>query len=55
MAKITLDVPDDVVKMLQELKANLRRLEADKIGVEFPIPEREIDAGIRPPGHRLRG
>lgn len=43
MAKITLDVPDDVAEMLKELEANLRRLEADKVGVEPAIPEREID------------
>lgn len=44
MVKITLDVPDDVAKMLQELEASLRKIEADKIGVEPSIPEREIDA-----------
>jgi hypothetical protein len=49
MAKITLDVPDDVAEQLKELEARLKRLEADKIGVEDAIPEDDIDmvtAGI---------
>ena len=45
MAKITLtfDVPDDVAERLKELEARLKRLEADKIGVEDAIPEDDID------------
>lgn len=49
MAKITLDVPDDVAEELKRLEARLKRLEADKIGVEDAIPEDDIDvvtAGI---------
>ena len=43
MAKITLDVPDDVAEELKALEARLKRLEADKIGVEDAIPEDDID------------
>jgi hypothetical protein len=45
MAKITLtfDVPDDVAEQLKELEARLKRLEADRIGVEDAIPEDDID------------
>jgi hypothetical protein len=43
MAKITLDVPDDVAEQLKKLEARLKRLEADKIGVEDAIPEDDID------------
>ena len=49
MAKITLDVPDDVAEQLKELEARLKWLEADKIGIEDAIPEDDIDvvtAGI---------
>lgn len=49
MVKITLDVPDDVAEQLKQLEARLKRLEADKIGVEDAIPEDDIDvvtAGI---------
>ncbi len=43
MAKITLDVPDDVAEELKALEARLKRLEADKIGTEDAIPEDDID------------
>jgi RHS repeat-associated protein len=43
MAKITFDVPDDVAEQLRELEARLKRLEADKIGVEDAIPEDDIE------------
>ncbi len=43
MAKITLDVPDDVAEELKALEARLKRLEADKIGIEDAIPEDDID------------
>jgi hypothetical protein len=44
MARITLDVPDDVAEQLKELEARLKKLEADKIGTEDAIPEGDIDA-----------
>jgi hypothetical protein len=44
MAKITLDVPDDVAEELKALEARLKRLEADKIGTEDAIPEGDIDS-----------
>ena len=49
MAKITLDVPDDVAEELKALEARLKRLEADKVGTEDAISEDDIDvvtAGI---------
>jgi hypothetical protein len=47
MAKLTLDLPDDVVEMLKALEERLDRLEADKTGVEPAIAERDIDAVTR--------
>ncbi|MDP2344390.1 MAG: ISKra4 family transposase [Deltaproteobacteria bacterium] len=49
MVKITIDVPDELAVHLTELEARLKRLEADKVGTEAPIPEADIDlvtAGI---------
>ncbi len=49
MAKITLDVPDDVAEMFKALEARLKALEADKTGASPAIPQPEFDkvtAGI---------
>lgn len=43
MARITLDVPDDVAEELKALEARLKKLEADKLGTEDAIPEDDID------------
>jgi hypothetical protein len=49
MAKITLDVPEDVAEMFKALEARLKALEADKTGASPAIPQPEFDkvtAGI---------
>jgi hypothetical protein len=44
MARIILDVPDDVAASLKELEARLKKLEADKTGTAAPISESDIEA-----------
>lgn len=49
MAKITLDVPDEVAEMFLALEARLKALEADKTGAAAAIPQPDFDkvtAGI---------
>jgi len=49
MAKITIDVPDEVAEMFKALEARLKALEADKTGASPAIPQAEFDkvtAGI---------
>ena len=49
MAKITIDVPDEVAELFKALEARLRSLEADKTGAAPAIPQPEFDkvtAGI---------
>ena len=49
MAKITLEVPDDVAEMFKALEARLKSLEADKTGAAPAVKESEVDvvtAGI---------
>jgi len=41
--KITIEVPDDVAAHLVELEVRLKRLEADTVGTEQPVPEEDID------------
>lgn len=49
MPKVTLEVSEDVAKRLKELEAELRKLEADKLGEVGAVTERQVDvvtAGI---------
>lgn len=49
MAKITIEVPDEVAEMFNALEARLKTLEADKTGASAAIPQPEFDkvtAGI---------
>lgn len=43
MAKITLEVPDDVAEMFKALEARLKSLEADKTGAAPAVKESEVD------------
>lgn len=43
MVKITIEVPDELADHFRELEARLKKLEADKVGTEQPIPEDDID------------
>jgi hypothetical protein len=43
MAKITLDVPDDVAELFNALDARLKSLEADKTGAAPAVKESEVD------------
>jgi hypothetical protein len=47
MTKLTLDLPDDVAKMLKALEERFDRLDADKTGAEPAISEGDIDAVTR--------
>ena len=43
MAKITLEVPDDVAEMFKALEARLKSLEADRTGAAPAVKESEVD------------
>ena len=43
MAKITLEVPDDVAEMFKALEFRLKSLEADKTGAAPAVKESEVD------------
>ena len=43
MAKITLEVPDNVSEMFKALEARLKALEADKTGAALAVKESEVD------------
>lgn len=47
MAKLKLDLPNDVAQMHKALEERLDRLEADNTGVEPAITERDFDAVTR--------
>jgi hypothetical protein len=54
MAKLTLEVPDDVVRLFKALETRLKKLEADKTGAAPAVKEAEVDVVTAAIGRELK-
>ena len=43
MAKVTVEVPEEIAKLFRALEAKLKGLEADKTGGALPVAEADVN------------